>query len=349
MYDIPIDAIHYHINELTKAELAWGEESLARILKRYPDLKKFADAALAPLHLDEDGTRTLLRDITIAFCNALRNSQTPKTQEQADKTVNGWLHAFLPFIAENLAVARYSHPVQFEPIALSCHYLATVLLQLFVSIDISKMSEFESYYHQDLIGFFRVVRSSLALFSIGDDVHGLSLYRGALELLAKLIVAEQFADEYALFKTFNAHLQIKKIHGTPLPREMTDYLQNEPDFKRAPESFLAYGWARNARGKRILTMTELICFSIKNEVNVPSFLHVASEFTHEDYAGVGYDYVGIRKSMIDQYYLLFKLFFSQVEPDGLIPAKMQKRIRHLQGLADPIYTGDVPLSAIDEM
>ena len=51
--------------------------------------------------------------------------------------------------------------------------------------------------------------------------------------------------------------------------------------------------------------------------------------------------------MIDYYYFLFKLFFSQVMPDGLIPAKMQKRIRHLQTLADPIYTGDVPLSAIE--
>ena len=40
MYDIPIDIIHYHANELTKDELAWGEETLARVLDRYPDLKK---------------------------------------------------------------------------------------------------------------------------------------------------------------------------------------------------------------------------------------------------------------------------------------------------------------------
>ena len=53
--------------------------------------------------------------------------------------------------------------------------------------------------------------------------------------------------------------------------------------------------------------------------------------------------------MIDQYYLLFKLLFSQIVPDGLIPPKALKKILHLQALADPIYTGDVPLSAIDEV
>lgn len=347
MYDIPIDAERYHVNALTQAELAWGKATCARVLKRYPDLKKFVATTLAPLHLDQQGTDNLLQDITLAFCHTIKLSQAPKTKEQADKTIKAWLRSFLPFIAENLAITRYSHPVQFEPITLSCHYLATTTLSALTSTDMSELTEFETYYLLEYIGFFRVVRSSLALFSIGDDVHGLSLYRGALELLAKLILAEQFPDEYVSFKNFNAHLQIKKINGDPLPKEMTDYLQNEPNFKKNPENFLAYGWAKNTNGKRILSMRELIRVSLKDEINVPSLLQVASEFTHEDYAGVGYDYVSIRKAMIDHYYLLFKLLLSQAASDGLLSSKILKKLRHLQTLADPIYTGDVPLSAIE--
>ena len=32
MYEIPIDDINYHVNELTKAELSWGEATCKNIL-----------------------------------------------------------------------------------------------------------------------------------------------------------------------------------------------------------------------------------------------------------------------------------------------------------------------------
>jgi len=305
VYEIPIDDYNYHTNLLTEDELLWGKATCRRVLKRYPDLNNFISVTLSPLRLDKLGAERLLWDITLAFCHTIKHSKAPKTQEQLDKIIKGWLHSFLPFIAENLSVVRYSHLIQFEPIALTCHYLAITTSKCLISLSIdddATLTEFERCILAEVVSLLRVVRSSLTLLSIGDDVHGVSLYRGAMELLAKLAFAEQFPDEYVLFKRFNVYLQMNKANGDPLPLEMTDYLTNEPAFKKNPENFLAYGWARNSRGKRILTMKELISCGLKNETRSLPFLQLASEFIHEDYVGVGYDFVSIRKAMVDQIY-----------------------------------------------
>ena len=244
MYKIPIDDFNYHTNLLTEDELLWGKTTYKRILKRYPDLNNFISATLFPLHLDKFGEEQLLRDITLAFCHVIKLSKEPQTQEQLDKTIKGWIRSFLPFIVENLTVTRCSHLIQFEPIALTCHYLSITASRLLSSLSINDdttLAEFERYILWEIVSLFRVVRSSVTLLSIGDDVHGVSLYRGAMEILAKLTLAEQFSEEYVLFKKFNAYLQMNKGNGDPLPSEMTDYLKNEPAFKKNPENFLAYG------------------------------------------------------------------------------------------------------------
>lgn len=349
VYEIPIDDFNYHVNSLTEDELLWGDATYKRILKRYPDLKNFISVTIAPLHLDKLGTERLLRDITLAFSHTIKLSKPPKTQKQLDKTIKGWLHSFLPFIAENLTVTRYSHLVQFEPIALSCHYLATATSRLLLSLseeDDPTLTEFQNYFLAETVNLLRVVRSSLTLLSIGDDVHGVSLYRGTVEILAKLVLVGQFPDEYVLFKKFNVYLQMNKQNGTSLPPQMTDYLNHEPEFKRNPEHFLAYGWARNSLGHRILKMKDLIVTGLKNEEKTIPFFQLSSEFVHEDYVGIGYDYVSIRKSMVDQIYIFLKLVFLSDILDEQIPKKELKKLRHLQSLADPIYTGEIPLSPL---
>lgn len=350
VYEIPIDEFNYHTNLFTKDELLWGESTYKRVLKRYPDLKNFISVTLSPLHLDKIGTERIMKDITLAFCHTIKLSKTPKTEEQLDKTIKGYIHSFLPFIAENLSVARYSHLIQFEPIALTCHYLAITASELLSCLSLAgeASTEFEEYFIAEVVGLLRIIHSSLALLSIGDDVHGVSLYRGALEITAKLMLANQFADEYVLFKKFNAYLQMNKFNGDPLPPEMTDYMNNEPSFKINPENFLAYGWAKNSNGKRILTMKEFVTRGLKSGIRSLPFLQLASEFTHEDYIGVGYDYISIRKAMVDHFYILLKAAFSNVANDKLLSKKEIKKICHLQSLADPIYTGEIPLSELTE-
>ena len=128
---------------------------------------------------------------------------------------------------------------------------------------------------------------------------------------------------------------------------MRDYLKGEPLYRKNPESFLAYGWVKDSQGKRILTMSDLIRLGMNDGENLTSFIHLASEFAHEDYVGIEYDYQGIRKTLTDLYYCLLHSLFEENIFDEILPKKEIKKIRHLQNLADPIYTGPYPLSGIN--
>ena len=156
-------------------------------------------------------------------------------------------------------------------------------------------------------------------------------------------MSKSFPKEYALFKKFNLYLQMKKQSNVPLPLEMTEYLKNEPLYAQNPESFLAYGWAKDRCGNRILSMKQLITnYITANKADITLLLQLASEFTHEDYVGIGYDYISIRKEMINYYYVLLREF-SNEELLREISPKLTKTLRHLQTLTDSIYIGDIPL------
>ena len=349
MYNIPIDEQNYHANLLSKEELLWGQTTYERVLKRYDKLKEFVNKEMQPLCLSKQGVKQLLTSVTLAFCHVMKNSKQPTTQEQMDKTLKSWIYSFLPYIVQNLQSARYSHPVQFEPIALSCHYIIGVCKKaVYTSMrspEAEKLGDLESFLLQEFSNLFRAISSSIALFSIGDDVHGVSIFRGVLEIFSKLVLSSKFPEEYVLFKNFNLYLQNKKQLGEPLPAEMTEYLKNEPLYIRDPESFLAYGWARNSKGNRIMSMKQLISNVItENTDDVETLLQLASEFTHEDYVGIGYDYISIRKAMLDYYYFLLKEFAREEELCEFVPLRLLKEIRHLQSLADTIYSGEFPLS-----
>ena len=111
-----------------------------------------------------------------------------------------------------------------------------------------------------------------------------------------------------------------------------------------PESFIAYGWARDSRGNRILSMKQLISNAITaNKKDVEVLLQLASEFTHEDYVGVGYDYISIRKTMIDYYYFLLHGLASEEFLCEFLSKKAMNAISHLRNQTDSIYTGEFPL------
>ena len=348
MYNIPIVEENYHINQLSEDELLWGKETYKRVLKCYNKLKNFIYETTKPLNLNNEGTEQLLISVTLAFCHTMKNFKQPTTQEQMDKTLKAWLYSFLPYIVQNLLQCRYSHLIQFEPIAVYCRYVMhkyyNAVIDFLKTTEAESLSEFELFYFQEYINLFRGISSSFTLLFTGDDVHGVSLYRGILEIFSKLSIAQKFPEEYVLFKNFNIHLQIKKQMNKPLPSEMIEYLKNEPLYAQSPENFLAYGWAKDRRGNRILSMKQLISNAFtQNKKDMEELLQLASEFTHEDYVGVGYDYISIRKTMIDYYYATLCIIDYEKLFSEFLSKKEMNTIRHLRNQTDLIYTGEIPV------
>ena len=345
-FNIPIDEIHYHTNLLSDDEILWGKATYRRLLTRYSKLNAFVNETVKPLNLNESGTEQLLTTVTIAFCHTIKNYRQPTTEAQMDKTLKSWLNSFLPYIVQNLLLCRYSHPIQFEPIATYCRYAVNsyqkAIIDLLVGTQMTELSEFESFFLCEFVNLLRAISSSITLFFSGDDVHGVSLYRGVMEISSKLVLAPKFSEEYVLFKNFNCYLQKKKQFNEPLPLEMVKYLENEPLYTKNPENFLAYGWAKDSRGKRILSMKQLVLSSAANEKRISALLQLTSELIHEDYVGIVYDYIAMRKKMIDYTYVLLRGFSCNETFRDLSP-KLQKKISHLQSLTDLIYTGEIPL------
>ena len=348
MYTIPIDDLRYHANILSEKEKRFGNKVYMNACKRYPKLKEIVSKTVKPLGLSKEGENILLGEITLAFCRVLKEKEI-NTEEELLAKVKRWISSFLPYIVNNLLHSRASNPVQYEPVAMATFYAVDTLLAEFHKMfsAAENGTEFERYFSCELCNWFRVVRSSLLLLNYGDDAHGIALFRGSMEQLAKLVHMQNFSEEYLLFKNFNVCLQAKKFNDEPLPAEMVDFLQNDPDHKknRNTEVFLGYGWARNKKGDRILKMSDFVKEAFPQNALEKSLYVLSSEFVHEDYAGVGYDYISIRKGLIDYYYLLAHMLEQLLSYIG--EEKRYKQIAHLFRLTDPIYTGEHPLSVLD--
>lgn len=142
---------------------------------------------------------------------------------------------------------------------------------------------------------------------MGDDVHAIALYRGFIEIVAKLNLVDQFKEDYVKYKKYNIYLQEYKYNGKPLPKIMIEELGS----KATNEGYIAYGWAKNKNGNRITTLKELLKVSSNYNPQIDKFLQISSEFIHEDYVGIGYDFISLRKQYIDIYYeLITKVFDS---------------------------------------
>jgi hypothetical protein len=329
MYQIPIDDVRYHINSPTEKEKLWGREVYEATAKQYEGLGAFVEKTVQPLHLSKSGTRVLLSEISLAFCYAIKVAFPPKTIEQLYRTVKKWMFAFLPYIVENLSVAKPSHLIQYEPKAVVSLYLCNKVFSKLVENNfIEGQDRFDYYYLFELVDLCRSIRSSLLLLMMGDDVHGIALMRGVFEIVAKLSFAQKFSEEYVKFKEFNACLQAHKSFGEELPKEMEEYLQAFPEYRKNREAFLAYGWVKDKKGKRIVTLKGLLKEWNKNE-RLDGWLQIASEFVHEDYAGVGYDYITMRRALIEYYLQLTTTFFSEELRITLFDKKEIGKIKNL--------------------
>lgn len=346
MYQIPINAESFHVNEFSEQEKQWARRACERVLKKNAKLARFVEHELKPLGYGAEENQALLTEITLGFCHAMQVSNPPQSEERMCGILKKWMFSFLPYLVKNLCVMRLSHPIQFEPIAVANLYVSQTLLEGLTSTDLNACeSEYEQCILLDFIAMFRAARSAMVLLSVGDDVHAVGLLRGMLEIMARLTLSARFPEEYVRFKHFNVHLQAQKFEKKPLPAEMTDYLADCAEYKSNSENFLAYGWARDPHGRRILTMRKFIREGLQNP-NLDEWLQLAGEFVHEDYSLVNYDYIGLCKKVTDLLFLLFDMVFKETELTAILPKKLCGRARHLLRMSADIYTGEVPLSNV---
>ena len=336
---IQIDDFNYHTNRLSQKEQSWSFQTYCRVASHYKKLPIFIDKTLEQLHLSAEQKTKLLTDITSAFAHYAKVTIAPKTETELDAYIKKCYTTFLPYIVKNVSSIRSSHPIQYEPIALTNIYISNLLKTRLENIATTyEGDKFESCFLNEFIACMRTLRSLLFLLTIGDDVHGAALMRGAVELMAKLNLADKFQDEYVLFKEFNIYLQDFKINRTPLPKEMTDYLKNEKGFDKNRENFLAYSWVKNKSGKRISNMKELVSEATNGGDGFSELLQISSEFVHEDYIWVRYDYIALRKSLTNFCFSVYQLLFdNETSADKIIPESAMRKVAHLLSLANPYY------------
>ena len=116
-----------------------------------------------------------------------------------------------------------------------------------------------------------------------------------------MILADNFKEDYIAFKKYNSYLQAYKSKNGDIPEDMKERLGKNA----TNENYIAYGWAKNKNGKSITTMTDLIKEAFGKEME--PLIHISSEFVHEDYVNVGYDFVALRKIFINVYFDTIKM------------------------------------------
>lgn len=318
---IRINDIKYHSANLDKNDISYIKSIISKIIKKYPDLDKYIKKVFKDndIVLKKISDNRLVIGIFAAFLHSLKDNKDIKNEEQLMRIVKGYVRNYLEIIFLNRRLFVASHPVQYEPKVISILAFSNYINREF-SIELDneflKNSEitFDTYYYWEFINAFRALKSSIVLFTIGDDVHGIALYRGFMEIVSKVMLATEFKEDYFKYKEYNKYLQAFKNEGKPLPKDMIEDLGENCK----NENFIAYGWAKNKKGKRISTLSEFVNYANDNDPKVSEFLHYSGEFVHEDYVGVGYDYISLRKGFIDAYFEISKMLLNELDDNKKI-------------------------------
>lgn len=326
--DIQINDINYHGARLDNNDIKYIKSIIDKTIEKYPDLDKYIKNVFKEngIILNDCTKNDIVINIFAAFLHSLKDNEEINNEDRLLKILKGYTRNYLESIFENRKNFISLHPVQYEPkvvcILAFSNYVNREFSEEFDK-EFAKNPQkiFDTYFHWEFINAFRVLKSSMLLFAIGDDVHGIGLYRGFMEIWSKLVLAEKFKEDYFKFKQYNLFLQVHKSTGEPLPQEMIDDIGKK---NSTNENFLAYGWAKNKNGKRITTLTEFVNFANNNDPKIKEFLHYSGEFIHEDYVGVGYDYLVLRKRFIDTYFEISKFLF-----DGWENSIKNKKINDL--------------------
>ena len=313
---ITIDNYNYHIGNLSDDDISYIKRIVFRMLNKYKEVGVYIKK-IFKLHgrelkaIYED---PLIIRIYAGFLHSLKDDETIMNEERMLKVLKCYTKLFLEPIFNNRALFSSSYPVYYEPkVVAVIAFTNYVTRQLSNEFDEQYASNetltYDSCFFAEFINGCRTLKSSMMLLAIGDDVHAIGLFRGMVEIFSKIKLAPKYPSDYVKFKEYNLHLQINKTNGTPLPEQMVKDLGS----KAKDESYICYGWAKNSHGKRITTMIELVQQAYLDTADMRAFLHLSSELIHEDYVGVGYDFLSLRKEVIDQYYHFTKAMFEIIK------------------------------------
>lgn len=302
---IEIDDNNYHFNKLTSNELAWISTIKEKIFTQYPKLENIINSEIKKCkrNYTKFEIEEMLNKLIIANAKFLKDKYNETLQNtQFYKFIYKNIVNTLPYVLNLDKTIRFDRPFIYEPYNI---LMINLLNEMQKRVD-EQINSFKNEYDICHIllanNIVRSIKSSIILFSIDDDAHGYSLYRGIIEQMARLNLAEQFKDEYVKSVKLNAILQMKKM-GYDLANEdeifLNDYIK-ENKSNSSIENSILYGWAKNKNGKSIKTSTEFIETSFTDldpstaQILSSKIYHFASEFVHEDYVSVPYDFIKMR-------------------------------------------------------
>ena len=325
---IDINDLNYHIGKLNKEDIKYVISIIDKTISKYPDLYLYIKKVFEfnGIILNDFHNNELLLDIFSAFIHSLKDNDDIKNEDQLLKKIKGYIRNYLETIFSNRKYFIGSHQVQYEPkmVALLAfsNYINREFSILFDECH-DQYDEYEFYVYIELINMFRTIKSSLVLFTIGDDVHAIALFRGYVEILSKIMLSDKFKEDYVAFKKYNTYLQNYKNNKEPLPADMIERLGKNA----TNENYIAYGWAKNKKGKSISTMTDLIKEAFGKSMD--EFIHYSSEFVHEDYVNVGYNFIYLRKEYINIYYMTIKNALDEWDFDEIKTGRFENLFKNV--------------------
>lgn len=319
---IVLDNINYHLNSFTKGEKKFVATVRSAVFNQYPKLNNLINDEIkkSKIEFTKSQKDELINKLILANIKFIKDLyvDTLNTQLQDNKffkIIYKNIARTIPYVLTLHNKLTLDRPFLYEPI----NVIVMNLLNSMQDI-VGNISNFNMNKYQDIAilisnNIVRNLKSSLLLYSIGDDVHGCALYRGIVEQLARLIHSENFKEEFVKAIKINTLLQMKKS-GTELEENdknvLDSYLKEHKLTEISAEKYLLYGWAKKSNGKSYTNAKDFINSVMPDYYE--RYYHLTSEFVHEDYVGVGYDFVNMRINA--QYHImLFIVMIYHIEKE----------------------------------
>lgn len=322
--EIKINNENYHTNEITKEEWTYVKKTKQELFKTYSKLNTFIQFEikkkkylLSKVELDY-----LIQKLILANLKYIKDIYSDKLcdKNQINKFVYKNMIKTFPYALDLNNQINMNRPYLYEPVNLITISLL-YRMQAKVDKNIQNIKDLFHIYVMLLINnLVRSIKSSLIMFSIGDDIHGYSLFRGIIEQLAMIVNAYRNKDDFTEATTIN-RLLFSIDGGAELDEEAKITLQKFKDKYKCKDSniekIVRYGWCKTSK-KPIQNSSDFIksAFGSIND----SFLNlykVTSKLIHEDCIATPYDYVNMRIGSKDVLMFLTDLAFKLLNKAGI--------------------------------
>lgn len=273
------------------------EETVASLFARYDPLRAEVRAAFARHadHLGHDGRHRVFHRALRADAFFIRTYYGTLPEDAFYARLSAMVSRYLPLCLENDRVFTTCHPLLCEPSNALLLAYATAVMKRADAPDGR-----DAFFTPFAANILRSVRAVLMLFSVGDAMHALALLRGYIEQIVRytaLLRAD--TGTYRRYADYNAALQKwreKDDPRAPLPRDLAAFLREKHLTPARAENYLLYGWY-TVNGRPCTHLRRMAEAVLPPEFSAPllRLYHLTSEFVHEDYAGVSYDYPALRR------------------------------------------------------